>query len=244
MDECVNALIRLDNSEVAPRENEQRQIKGVKERKQTEATLRESQRQLELEKTRLCLVLDQMPSAIVIADKQTQRITDINKYYEFIWKLPFKGNTIEEFTQIYQLFHLNGTPYSIEERPIVRSLRGETIAAEEAVFKRGNDSTGYLLVNATPIMDSEGRIVGGIAVHSDITESRELQRKLEEYNKNLEQIVEERTMRLQEAERMAAIGLTARMVGHDLRSPLQLWLTMFTCSSLNYQRCLNMSVTA
>jgi signal transduction histidine kinase len=34
-------------------------------------------------------------------------------------------------------------------------------------------------------------------------------------------LVEERTKRLREAERLAAIGETATMVGHDLRNPLQ-----------------------
>jgi len=48
-----------------------------------------------------------------------------------------------------------------------------------------------------------------------------MQQSLEEYSKNLEVIVEERTKQLQEAQRLAAIGQTAGMVGHDIRNPLQ-----------------------
>ncbi len=55
----------------------------------------------------------------------------------------------------------------------------------------------------------------------DITEPKRLQRDLEEYAKNLEAIVEERTRQLKDKERLAAIGQTAGMVGHDLRNPLQ-----------------------
>jgi signal transduction histidine kinase len=55
----------------------------------------------------------------------------------------------------------------------------------------------------------------------DITAQRELQKKLEEYTTNLEKIVEERTKQLRSSERMAAIGQTAGMVGHDIRNPLQ-----------------------
>ena len=55
----------------------------------------------------------------------------------------------------------------------------------------------------------------------DVTEPRELQRQLEDYSKNLERIVEERTKQLRASERMAAIGQTAGMVGHDIRNPLQ-----------------------
>ena len=55
----------------------------------------------------------------------------------------------------------------------------------------------------------------------DITERKQLQNKLEEYSKNLEKLVEERTNQLKDAERLAAIGATAGMVGHDIRNPLQ-----------------------
>ncbi|MBC7112700.1 MAG: hypothetical protein H5T34_01540 [Candidatus Methanomethyliales bacterium] len=62
----------------------------------------------------------------------------------------------------------------------------------------------------------------------DITERKELERRLEEkiielekYSANLERMVEEKTKALLEKERLAAIGETALMVGHDLRNPLQ-----------------------
>jgi len=44
---------------------------------------------------------------------------------------------------------------------------------------------------------------------------------LKEYSEHLEDLVNEKTKRLREAERLAAIGETAAMVGHDLRNPLQ-----------------------
>ena len=45
--------------------------------------------------------------------------------------------------------------------------------------------------------------------------------RLREYSKDLEAIVEERTKKLKDSERLAAIGATAGMVGHDIRNPLQ-----------------------
>jgi len=62
------------------------------------------------------------------------------------------------------------------------------------------------------------RIVG---IEQDITERKQNEQKLEQYAKNLEQLVEERTKQLKDAERLAAIGQTAGMIGHDLRNPLQ-----------------------
>ena len=48
-----------------------------------------------------------------------------------------------------------------------------------------------------------------------------MQDKLEEYAAHLEELVQERTQQLKDAERLTAIGETAGMVGHDLRNPLQ-----------------------
>lgn len=55
----------------------------------------------------------------------------------------------------------------------------------------------------------------------DVTENRRLEAELKKYNEHLQQIVEERTRELKEAERLATIGQTAGMVGHDIRNPLQ-----------------------
>jgi PAS domain S-box-containing protein len=59
-------------------------------------------------------------------------------------------------------------------------------------------------------------------------ELEELQQRLEdkaaeveEYATRMEELAEERAKKLQDAERLAAIGTTAGMVGHDIRNPLQ-----------------------
>jgi signal transduction histidine kinase len=44
--------------------------------------------------------------------------------------------------------------------------------------------------------------------------------KLKSYSEHLEELVEERTAKLREAERMAAMGQMAATVAHDLRNPL------------------------
>ncbi len=55
----------------------------------------------------------------------------------------------------------------------------------------------------------------------DVTEDRRFEAELQRYNLQLQQLVEERTKALKEAERLATIGQTAGMVGHDIRNPLQ-----------------------
>jgi signal transduction histidine kinase/HAMP domain-containing protein len=45
--------------------------------------------------------------------------------------------------------------------------------------------------------------------------------EVEEYANQMEELAEQRAQKLKEAERFAAIGATAGMVGHDIRNPLQ-----------------------
>ena len=62
----------------------------------------------------------------------------------------------------------------------------------------------------------------GISVFAkDITERKKLQGSLEEYTKRLEELVRVRSEKLKSVERLAAIGETAGMIGHDIRNPLQ-----------------------
>ncbi len=52
-------------------------------------------------------------------------------------------------------------------------------------------------------------------------ERKNLEEQLTQYSEHLEELVDEKTAELKRAERLAAIGQMAAMVGHDLRSPLQ-----------------------
>ena len=76
-------------------------------------------------------------------------------------------------------------------------------------------------VRSWRLTDENGEIVGVWSIVRDITRQKELERKLQDYTTNLEKLVEVRTIQLKEAERLAAIGSTAGMVGHDIRNPLQ-----------------------
>ncbi len=108
-----------------------------------------------------------------------------------------------------------------------RLRNGETIDNVETVFvsKSGKE----IIVEGNINVQLEGReMVSTRGIFRDITQRKHAEEKLREYSERLEELVKERTRDLEEAheelvkkERMAAIGQTAGMVAHDLRSPLQ-----------------------
>lgn len=88
-------------------------------------------------------------------------------------------------------------------------------------------STEWVELIATPVRDKKGRVVAALELVVNITERKRLQDKLAQYSQRLEELVQQRTKQLKQAqaelmksERLAAIGELAGMVGHDLRNPL------------------------
>jgi PAS domain S-box-containing protein len=67
-----------------------------------------------------------------------------------------------------------------------------------------------------------GEIASVALINSQMLEKLEENEKLlKAHSERLEEMVEEKTTQLKNAERLAAIGETAGMIGHDIRNPLQ-----------------------
>jgi PAS domain S-box-containing protein len=75
--------------------------------------------------------------------------------------------------------------------------------------------------------DEKGRPVRIVGTHTDITDLKRAEEALKEYSERLEEMVEERTKELRDAqetlvrqEKLAVLGQLAGGVGHELRNPL------------------------
>ena len=97
----------------------------------------------------------------------------------------------------------------------------------EFEFVRKDGTRIFTSIAASQIKDDGGNHIGTLVLVADVTLRKQMETKLEEYSRHLEELVEQRTEQLTEAqaqliksERFAAIGELAGMVGHDLRNPL------------------------
>ena len=154
-----------------------------------------------------------------------------------VWDWDIKTGHIEWTTEMFELFGLD------PKETVASFETWNSVLHPEDKEKAGakiNEAlqTHSLLDNEYRIVKPDGQIIWinakGIGIYDqrnepirmsgicmDISERRKSEEKLDEYRVNLEKLVEERTKQLQEKERLAAIGATAGMVGHDIRNPLQ-----------------------
>lgn len=178
----------------------------------------------------------------VIATDLTSRITFMNGVAEELtgWTLPEAANN-----PVKEIFHIVNEQTGVEvENPIHRVLKEGLIVglANHTVLLRKNGTEVPIDDSGAPIKDKDGKMTGVVLIFRDITErkkaEKELQERtekleltqqkleenaiqLEEYSNQMEALASQRLKKLQDAERLAAIGQVAGMVGHDIRNPLQ-----------------------
>lgn len=159
------------------------------------------------------------PEAVVYADSNF-RILNVNPCFEKLFGYSLneiKGKNIDDVIVPKD---------KMEEAKMLNKKALKGYRYHDAVRKRKDESPVPVSISVAPIMVGS-RLIGFIVVYKDITEQKQMQKKLEEYSEHLEELVEKRTKQLEEAqkqllktERLAAIGELAGMVGHDLRNPL------------------------
>ena len=102
------------------------------------------------------------------------------------------------------VFHADKvTPFSVEERPIFRALRGESVERVDAFLTYPAKPDGaWVSLAARPLRDDRGQVRGAVAVSRDVTAER---------------LAHEQLMI---SDRMASIGMMAAGVGHEINNPL------------------------
>lgn len=161
------------------------------------------------------MIVDSMNEAVIILDAQT-RIVELNpKAQQLV------GHNLSDAL---------GKPVErmwAEWAGVKKELDSGTERVREVSFGVGEEKKVYEMLSSylSGITSDRPNL---LITLRDITERKILDEKLRLYSKqlkehsdHLEDLVQERTKALQQAQRMATIGELAAMVGHDIRNPLQ-----------------------
>ena len=184
--------------------------RDITERKSTEEALRESEQRLRFHAENIPLAVVEWDSNFVV----TRWAGDAEKM--FGWNASETvGKPIMDLHMIYE------PDIPIVEKTMDRLTSGETkvVSSNRNITKDGK--VIYCTWYNSVLLDEKGKMVSVFSFVEDYTSRVTAEKALEETNRNLEKLVEERTKQLRDSERLAAIGATAGMVGHDIRNPLQ-----------------------
>jgi PAS domain S-box-containing protein len=125
---------------------------------------------LEHERAKLETVLRQMPAGVVIVDAETGRVILANEAAGRILGPAVSGQSTASFPP-ERLLRPDGTVYTRDEWPVMRSLRtGEVVADEQVRVVGENGSVVVLSVSSAPVPDREGRIMAAVILFQDVTE--------------------------------------------------------------------------
>ncbi len=167
-------------------------------------------------------ILRLVPVGIIILENPTGRITYANdRAIELYGINPIGLEICNLSKKMVKLLKPNGEIYPSEKLPANGALRGQKIVNDEAIIERPDGSRIIVSSTSAPLPDSKGEIIGAVTIFEDITEKRELEKKLSLQMNDLEKLVLQQVEQLKNAERLSAIGQTAGMIGHDIRNPLQ-----------------------
>jgi signal transduction histidine kinase len=121
-----------------------------------------------LDRRLLSVLLQQMPSGVLVAEAPSGRILFANPQMHEVWRRPVLPE-LEEWSG----FHSDGRAYTLEEWPLARALRdGEVVRDEEIEILRGDGTRASVRFSAEPVTDEDERVVAVVLTALDITEQR------------------------------------------------------------------------
>jgi PAS domain S-box-containing protein len=155
---------------------------------------------LRASESRMTQFLEAIPVGIAVVDTAGRPYYFNQRATQLLGKEIDPSLTPDQLAEVYQTY-LAGTDqtYPTERMPIIQALSGERTTVDDLEIHQ-NSAIIPVEMWGTPIFDERGNVAYALAAFQDITQRRQAEQLLADYNRTLEQQVAERTAALQRSE--------------------------------------------
>jgi len=169
-------------------------------------------------------VLDNLDEGVVVMDERGE-CRFCNRAAERIFGMDLTGASLRAWSSSKRCFLPDTqTPCATSELPAAQSLRGQSVRGGE-IFVRDRTGSGgtWLSIDASPLTDESGNVVGSRCILHDITELKKRETALKQTNRQLRQMVQklkDTRQQVLQQERLRALGEMASGIAHDFNNAL------------------------
>jgi PAS domain S-box-containing protein len=174
------------NANILPDGQWQGFVRDISSRKAQQAERDAMFGQMERDRRWLRAVMDQMPLGTMLFEVGGKIIFNERAEQLLGMKLsPTSGS--KQYAS--RIFYPDGRPVPQAEFPSARVLRdGETVIAAEYTIRQQDGTDIHVLGSAGPIVDGDGRLMGGVGVFQDVSERLGLERAVRENERLLKAV--------------------------------------------------------
>lgn len=122
-------------------------------------------------------VIEQVPLAVAIVEAPSgRRLIANERNVAILGRLAPEAAAGIDGYGVYEGFRDDGTRLGARDWPVARSLiSGEVVNGEVVELRRGDGTTVFIRISASPIKDDAGQTVAAISIFEDVTAERHLQ---------------------------------------------------------------------
>jgi PAS domain S-box-containing protein len=133
-------------------------------------------RQLERERIRLEAVIEHIPVGVALAEAPSGEVVLENPALaQIIGHTPLASPDLASYAA-WPGYHPDGRHYQADEWPLARALlHGEQVRGEECLYRRGDGTMAWVRIDAAPIRDQAGRIIGAVESVVDISNEKRVE---------------------------------------------------------------------
>jgi PAS domain S-box-containing protein len=143
------------------------------DRAQLYRQLEASGQRAEEQRDQLRVILDNLPSGVLIHSVQDGIELANEAAIGMIFGDMAPGGSLPVYGRDFRLLRSDSMPLTTEERPGQRALRGEAVRNQQALIERADGSQLPVLAQASPLRDTSGAVNRAVVVYQDITQLRQ-----------------------------------------------------------------------